>query len=77
MIYSALKGDMGDESIFEAMGRIDGAIDLCLKSLSEEGYSNLNVNVRVDDGVYYVIVFPVDGESGEPIGGKIQRFDQG
>ena len=68
MIYSAIKGDDGDAEY---------AVDLCIASLEEQGYGpDLNVNVRVDSGVYYVVAFPVDGETGEPIGKKIQTFPE-
>jgi hypothetical protein len=72
VIYSAIKGDVDEEGIFTTVAQIDGAIDLCLASLEKEGYSDLNVNVRVANGVYYVVAFPV--ENGEPIGRKIQTF---
>lgn len=75
MIYSAVKGDIGDESIFDTTVMVDGAIALCIDSLELDGHSNLNVNVRVDEGEYRVVAFPVDGETGKPIGEKIQTFD--
>ncbi len=75
MIYSAIKGDTDEDSIFTLAAQIDGAVEQCITSLDQEGYSDLNVNVRVARGVYYVVAFPV--ENGEPIGRKIQTFDQG
>lgn len=75
MIYSAIKGDMDEESIFTTTAQIDGAVEQCIASLEKEEYSDLNVNVRVADGVYYVVAFPVGEETGEPIGRRIQTFD--
>lgn len=73
MIYSAIKGQIDEGSIFDVAAQIDGAIEHCITALYAEEYSDLNVNVRVADGRYYVVAFPV--EDGEPIGEKIQTFD--
>ncbi len=75
MIYSAIKGQVDEESIFTVAAMVNGAVEQCIASLEKEGYSDLNVNVRVARGVYYVVAFPV--ENGEPMGRKIQTFPGG